>query len=96
MRINFRIYVAGPCGSPPGTYKEHWIAHGDYAVEVPGHERATGTLVYLADIAAGGDVEGTMTFAEDLRGSVSVRGNFEQREMNYRGDLRVVVSTALQ
>lgn len=89
MRIDFRIYVAGPCGSPPGTYDEHWIAHGNYSVKTSGQAVHSGTLTYLADISAGGDVDGSITFAEGLRGSIAVRGNFERRQMDYRGHLRV-------
>ena len=92
MRIDFRIYVAGPCGSPPGTYDEHWIAYGSYSVRAQQREGLSGTLLYLADVSAGGDVDGRLTLAEDLQGSLVVRGNFEKRQMSYHGD--VVIGSA--
>jgi hypothetical protein len=87
MQIDFRIFVAGPCGAPPGTYDEHWIAYGRYSVDVEDRNRE-GPLVYLADVKAGGDVEGSMTFAGALKGTLSIRGNFREGVMHYQGNLR--------
>lgn len=58
MIIDYRIFVAGDCTKPPGTYDEHWISHGTYVVRVQ-EARHTGTLIYLASVKAGGEVEGT-------------------------------------
>jgi len=82
MEIDFRIYVAGPCGSPPGTFEEHWIAYGMYSVS----ERA-GSLVYLADVEAGGAVSGRLILAGELKGTLRVHGSFEDGRMSYSGNL---------
>ena len=88
MQIDFRIFVAGPCGAPPGTYEEHWIARGRYSVHV-GESTREGPLVYLADGKAGGHVEGRITLAEELRGTLEVQGSFSEGVMHYRGRLTV-------
>jgi len=84
MQIDFRIYVAGDCAEPPGTHDEHWISHGTYAVRIEGEE-ATGTLIYLAKVKAGGKVEGTLTLAGDLAAELEVTGRFPDGFLSYAG-----------
>jgi len=86
MQIDFRIFVAGPCGMPPGTYDEHWIARGEYVVRV-GDSTREGPLVYLAEVKAGGGVEGRIRLADGLRGTLMVGGRFRAGFMRYRGKL---------
>lgn len=88
MQIDFRIFVAGPCGAPPGTFEEHWIARGRYSVRV-GESTREGPLVYLADVKAGGRVDGRLTLAEGVQGGLEVQGNFNEGVMRYRGRLTV-------
>jgi len=87
MRLDYRIFVAGPCGAPPGTYDEHWIAFGRYSFDVD-HEHLEGPLVDLARVQAGGDAEGSMTLADGLEGTLEVRGSFHDGFMRYEGSLR--------
>ncbi len=87
MQVDFRIFVEGPCGAPPGMHNEHWIAHGDYSVEVDG-ETLPGSLVYLATVEAGGRVDGTIGLDGRLNGLLEVRGGFADGFMRYRGNLR--------
>jgi hypothetical protein len=88
MQIDYRIFVAGPCGAPPGTYDEQWIARGRYSVHV-GEPVREGPLGYLASVTSKGRVEGRITLAEELRGTLEVRGNFNDGVMQYRGRLTV-------
>lgn len=84
MEIDYRIFVAGPCGSPPGTYDEQWIAHGRYRLAVEGAE-FEGPLVYLGQVEAGGSVEGTIRVADALEATLAVSGKFEDGTLVYRG-----------
>lgn len=87
MQVDFRIIVDGPCGVPPGTHDEHWIAHGQYSVEVD-DEGLAGSLTYLATVEAGGRVDGTIELVGGLNGLLEVRGSFTDGFMRYRGNLR--------
>ena len=84
MVIDFRIFVAGDCTKPPGTYDEHWISYGTYAVRVRETEY-TGALIYLATVKAGGKVEGTLTLDGELSAELKVAGNLKDGYMNYSG-----------
>ncbi len=86
MTLDFRIYVDGPCGEPPGTFDEHWIARGEYVVKLAESE-LEGALIYLADVEAGGRVEGTLILAEGLEGALEVEGRFAEGFMRYEGRL---------
>lgn len=86
MTLDFRIYVDGPCGEPPGTFDEHWIARGEYAVRLEESD-LEGALIYLADVEAGGRVEGTLILAEDVEGALQVEGRFADGFMRYEGRL---------
>jgi hypothetical protein len=82
MVIDFRIFVAGDCIKPPGTYDEHWISYGTYTVRVQDTEY-TGTLIYLATVKAGGNVEGTLTLDGEFSAELKVAGKFEDGYMSY-------------
>jgi len=87
MTVDFRIFVDGPCGSPPGTFNEHWIAHGQFDLASPGAASAKGSLAYLADVAAGDRVTGTITLAGELQGTLRIKGSFQEGAMNYMGSI---------
>ena len=82
MVIDFRIFVAGDCTKPPGTYDEHWISYGTYTVRVQDTEY-TGTLTYLAPVKAGRKVEGTLTTDGEFSAALNVAGHFEDGYMSY-------------
>lgn len=85
MKVNFRIAVRGPCGSPPGTFDESWIATGEYTARLEGIE-VEGDLMYVAEVQAGGDVSGEIILTGEVSGTLAVKGNFEAG-MNYEGQL---------
>jgi hypothetical protein len=84
MEINFRIFVSGDCTKAPGTYDEHWISYGTYAVRV-GDAEYTGELTYLATVRAGGKVQGTLTLDGELSAELKVSGNLDDGFMSYAG-----------
>jgi len=84
MAIDFRIFVAGDCTRPPGTFDEHWISYGTYVVRVQEMEY-TGALIYLATVKAGGKVEGTLTLDGEFSAELKVAGNFEDGYLSYSG-----------
>ncbi len=84
LEIDYRILVLGPCGSPPGTFDEDWIAHGTFVGTVNGAD-ASGNLSYVAHVVAGGDIEGEIALGPGLSGSLDVRGNFADGELSYSG-----------
>ena len=77
LNIDFRIVVMGPCGAPPGTYEESWIAYGRYNFKIQGSP-LKGHLSYIADVKAGGDVQGKIDLAGGGAGTIKVEGNFEE------------------
>lgn len=87
LEIDYRIYVDGPCGSPQGTFSESWIAHGRFT-GTAGGDAAAADFWYLADVAEGGVVTGSMGFSGDVSGELSVAGQFSDRRLSYRGPLR--------
>ncbi len=84
MEIDYRIFVAGDCTRPPGTFDEHWISHGTYAVRA-GETDYRGTLIYLATVKAGGAIEGTLTLDGGLSAELHVSGNFKDGHVSYSG-----------
>ena len=82
MEIDYRIFVSGDCTKPPGTFDEHWISHGTYAVRV-GETDYTGALIYLATVKAGGQVEGKLTLDGGVSAELHVSGNFQDGYMSY-------------
>jgi hypothetical protein len=86
MSVDYRIYVGGVCGKPPGTFDEQWIARGTYKANVDGAE-CEGPLVYIADVEAGGAVKGKITLAGDLEGTLEVAGRFQDGFLRYQGRL---------
>ena len=84
MLIDFRIFVAGDCTMPPGTFSEHWIAYGTYDVRT-GDTQYIGDLTYLATVESGGLVDGTLTLAGQLSMKLNVKGNFKNGFMSYSG-----------
>jgi len=84
MQIEFRIFVAGDCTKAPGTYDEHWISYGTYAVRIEGAEYR-GVLTYLATAKAGGKVEGRLTLDGGVSAELEVTGDFSDGFMSYKG-----------
>ena len=82
--IDYRILVAGPCGSPAGTFDEDWIAYGEFNGAVNGNT-ASGKLSYTAHVKAGGEVEGHIILGQGLDGDLSVHGNFDDGKLSYKG-----------
>ena len=87
VEIDYRILVAGPCGSPLGTYDEDWIAHGTFMGTVDG-TAGTGAFSYVAGVKAGGDVDGRIAFGQGLTGELLVQGNFGDGQLSYSGWVR--------
>lgn len=84
LQISFRILVAGPCGYPPGTFDEQWIAYGKFAGTVNGSP-ASGGLSYVAAVGAGGTVDGHIVLGPGLSGDLRVRGSFSDGRLSYEG-----------
>ena len=84
MMIDYRILVYGPCGVPPGTFDEDWIAHGTFTGTANG-SAVSGKLSYVAKVQAGGNVEGRISLGQGLRGELQVRGNFSDGSLAYTG-----------
>lgn len=87
LQIDYRIFVNGPCGSPQGTFDEYWIARGTFTGTVE-EGAASASFWYRADVAAGGDVSGTMRFAGDVVGELAVSGRFSEGRLSYQGTLQ--------
>jgi hypothetical protein len=84
MKVDYRIWVTGPCGTPPGTFDEHWIAHGTFTGTKDG-VAASARFSYLAEVKAGGSVKGHIVFSHGLDGELSVRGSFADGRLTYEG-----------
>ena len=85
--IDYRILVRGPCGSPPGTFPEEWIAHGKLTGMLNENE-ATATFTYIAQVALGGQVDGKIVLGDGLDGQLEVAGRFADRRLRYAGWVR--------
>ncbi len=83
LEVDYRIWVQGPCGSPPGTFDEEWIALGSIAEKVK--EGWTGNLTYIATVQAGGLVQGQMEFGHGLEGELRIEGKFGDGRLGYEG-----------
>ncbi len=84
FKIDYRILVFGPCGVPPGTYDEEWIAHGTFDGKI-NEISVSGNLSYLAKVEAGGQVDGHIIFGQGLSGELKVQGNFKDGKLSYTG-----------
>lgn len=84
IEIDFRILVAGSCGLPPGTFDEEWIAYGTFVGTVKGSP-VSGSLSYVADVKAGGEVNGRIVFGQGIEGELRVHGNFSDGRLSYEG-----------
>jgi hypothetical protein len=82
--IDFRILVLGPCGSPPGTFAEEWIAHGVFNGSVNG-DSASANFTYTATVELGGEVDGEIIFGQGLSGRLRVHGRFSDGQLVYDG-----------
>jgi len=84
MKIDYRIFVDGDCTKPPGTFNEHWISYGTYAVRNR-ETKFTGALSYIATVRAGGNIDGTLTLDGELSVELQVSGNFKDGYVSYSG-----------
>lgn len=84
--VDYRIFVDGPCGEPPGAFDEEWIAVGTFDGTLRERE-ATGAFSYTARVRVGGDVQGRIVFGQGVAGELTVRGNFGDDELSYVGSL---------
>ena len=84
LDIDYRIIVFGPCGTPPGTDSEEWIAHGKFVGSI-NDVAASGAFSYLADVKVGGEVDGRIVFGQGLEGELRVVGSFEDGKLSYTG-----------
>lgn len=84
--VDYRIFVDGPCGEPPGAFDEEWIAVGTFDGTLRERE-ATGAFRYTARVRAGGDVNGRIVFGQGMAGELTVRGNFGDGGLSYVGSV---------
>ncbi|MCP4975643.1 MAG: hypothetical protein GY931_05735 [Maribacter sp.] len=84
FEIDYRILVYGPCGVPPGTYKEEWIAYGTFEGKI-NETPASGKFSYVAHSKVSGEVEGHMVFDQGINGELEIKGNFKDRKLSYKG-----------
>lgn len=85
--IDFRILVRGPCGSPPGTFEEQWIALGRFEGELMDDEAST-DLTYVAEVSEDGIIEGEISLGSAVDGRLRVQGSFAAGEVSYEGWVR--------
>lgn len=84
LRLDYRILVHGPIGSPPGTFDEEWIAHGFFEGTFEGSPARAG-LTYVAKVQAGGEVDGRILLGQGIQGELRVLGNFGDGKLEYDG-----------
>lgn len=82
--FNYRIIVKGPCGSPPGTFNEEWIAYGNFSGKING-ATASGKMSYTATVKVGGEVNGIIVLGQGFEGKLHVYGSFSDRKLFYKG-----------
>jgi len=82
--IDYRILVRGPCGSPPATFSEEWIAYGNLQGRLNDTD-VTATFTYLAAVAGGEEVAGTIVLNDGLQGVLRISGQFADRKLSYTG-----------
>jgi hypothetical protein len=85
--IDYRILVHGPCGPPPGTFPEEWIAHGQFSGTLSGTDTRA-SFTYVARVAKGGQVEGEIVLGSKLDGKLKVTGWFSDGRLSYSGRAR--------
>lgn len=83
---DYRILVQGPCGEPPGTVEEQWIAHGVFEGAVRG-DTVSASFWYTARVRVGGAVEGQMVFGGGIQAKLNVTGRFSDGYLSYTGPL---------
>lgn len=88
VTFDYRILVAGPCGSPAGTYDEEWIAHGTFSGTASG-QNTTASVLYTARVRAGGSVSGTVTFRGAVEAELEIAGEFADRRLSYNGTAKL-------
>ncbi len=86
FRIDYRIFVDGPCGSPAGTFNEQWIAWGRF-VGTADTLQVSGDFSYLAHVVAGGQVTGEIVFGQGMQGTLVIAGNMNDGYLSYKGQL---------
>lgn len=86
IEFNYRILVKGPCGSPPGTFDEEWIAYGKFEGRING-SNASGEMRYTATVKAGGEVDGHIVIGQGLNAQLNVHGNFKDGKLSYKGQI---------
>lgn len=84
--IDFRILVHGPCGHPPGTFTEEWIAHGNFVGSLEGDSARAG-FTYTATVEGSGEVSGLIVLGQGLNGELRIRGKFSDGKLSYDGQL---------
>ena len=87
MVVEYRILVHGPCGTPPGSVEERWIANGVFEGTVQG-DTVSATFWYTASVRAGGTVEGELVFSGGIEAELEVTGRFSDGYLSYSGRLR--------
>ena len=86
--LNYRILVAGPCGSPAGTFDEEWIAHGTFSGTVGGQE-AMASLLYTAQVREGGSVDGMLILRGEVEAELEITGELTDQRLSYSGMVEV-------
>lgn len=84
LEANYRIFVEGPCGSPPGTFHEEWIAYGTFEGNADGAPSSS-NFWYRAEVATGGRVEGTLRLEGDVQRELVISGRFSDGRLSYSG-----------
>ena len=85
--FNYRILVKGPCGSPPGTYDEEWIAYGEFTGKLDNAD-VSGKMCYTANVEAGVEVNGIIVLGQGLEGKLQVHANVKDRKLLYQGYIK--------
>jgi len=83
LAADLRIHVEGPCGSPPGTFDEEWIALGESHGTVSGSPYST-RLIYTATVR-NGNIRGRITLGPELAGQLHIAGRFDPGRLSYSG-----------
>lgn len=87
ITFNYRILIKGPCGSPPGTYSEEWIAYGSFKGEI-NKNVVSAEMSYTAKVKAGGEIEGKILSGNGLEGELRIYGNFSNGKLLYTGIIK--------
>jgi hypothetical protein len=87
IEFNYRLLVKGPCGLPPGTFDEEWIAYGKFTGNV-NDTTGSGNMSYTVKVKAGGEVNGIIVLGQGLNGELKVHGNFKDGKLSYKGQIK--------